>query len=292
LFSREATVRALEEVGRAIGTVDVFLGHSMGAAAGAAAVRNATLRPQLFIAVGANPDLGISGPPLLLLAGRFEELVPSAVLAARTEARLVLSPWSDHALETFDPRLVDAAVKAACTALGKTPPAPPICWRWRLAGLLLGQLGALGLIFCLPGLPPRFSWARGPLISAIPIITVVLTGTTWLGVMPQMRRLPVQFAIMALTWLALAGAARLRLPRWSLVAFDAALALICLAASGLLPGEQRFFVFLAFILSLNLIVLGSATLLAAISTRGGTQRDGDLAMAVFIGCALGQWFPL
>jgi pimeloyl-ACP methyl ester carboxylesterase len=291
-FSSGATVDALEQVARSLGTVDVFLGHSMGAAAGAAAVRSATFRPRLFIAVGANPDLGTSGPPLLLLAGRFEELVPPNALAERTEARLVLSPWSDHALEPFDPRLVCAAVDAACATMGRPSPTPPTRWRWRLAGLLLGQVGALGLLFYLPSIPRPVSWARGPLMSAIVIITFVLTATTWLGAVPQLRRVPVQLAGMALIWLALAGAARLRLPRWSLVALDVVLALLCLAASRMLPAQHGFFIFLAFIFSLNLLILGSATVLAAIAARGGRPRDGDLAMAVFIGYAIGQWVPL
>src|SRR4051812_11730785 len=56
-FDTGDIVSKLEEATRAVGPVDVFLGHSMGAAAGAWAVRDARLSPRLFISVGANPDL-------------------------------------------------------------------------------------------------------------------------------------------------------------------------------------------------------------------------------------------
>jgi alpha-beta hydrolase superfamily lysophospholipase len=87
------------KVGRALGSVDVYLGHSMGAGAGGVSVRDTGFAPRLFIAVGANPKLGEHGPPLLLLAGQFDEFVRPPALKARTDARLVLSPWSDHVLE-------------------------------------------------------------------------------------------------------------------------------------------------------------------------------------------------
>ena len=120
-------------------------------------MRNAGLSPRLFIAVGALPELGGHGPPLLLLAGQFEECFPPALLKARTDARLVLSSWSDHAIEPYDPYLVDAAVEAACAAVGKMPPAAPTCWRWRLAGMVIGMLGALGMALCLPELFPQLA---------------------------------------------------------------------------------------------------------------------------------------
>jgi len=95
------------------------------------------MKPGLFIAIGSMPVLGDHAPPLLLLAGRFEEALPPALLKTRTDARLVISPWSDHLLEAFDPVLVNAAVEAACVAVHKTPPAHPTAWRWRLIGAVL-----------------------------------------------------------------------------------------------------------------------------------------------------------
>src|SRR5256885_15431513 len=146
LFSFAENAPTLEGIARAIGSVEVFVGHSMGAGAGAKAVRDGGLSSlRLLIAVGANSDLGEHGPALLLLAGRFEEFHPPAQLKARTDARFVISPWSDHTLEPYDPVLVNAAVEAACAALGQTPPAAPTCWRWRVAGLVVGGLGAVGV---------------------------------------------------------------------------------------------------------------------------------------------------
>jgi pimeloyl-ACP methyl ester carboxylesterase len=127
-------VQTLEAVAREIGPVDVFAGQSMGGFTGGEAVREGGMKPGLFIAIGYSPVLGDHAPPLLLLTGRFEEAFPPALLKTRTDARLVISPWSDHLLEAFDPVLVNAAVEAACAAVHKTPPAPPTAWLWRLLG--------------------------------------------------------------------------------------------------------------------------------------------------------------
>ena len=117
-------VHTLEAVAREVGPVDVFAGHSMGGAAGGEAVRKGGMRPELFVGIGSLPVLGDHAPPLLLLAGRFEEAFSLDLLKTRTDARLVISGWSDHLLETFDPVLVNAATEAACAAMHKTPPTP------------------------------------------------------------------------------------------------------------------------------------------------------------------------
>ena len=271
-----------ERVAQALGSVEVFIGHSMGVTAGAQAVRDAGLSPRLFIAVGALANLGPHGPPLLLLAGRFEEVVPPARLKARTDARLVLSPWSDHALEPYDPILVNAAVEAACAAVGKTPPAAPTCWRWRLAGLMLGALAALGLALALPAFPARWAWVRGPLIPIIAIAAVALTSGTWFGAAPHLRRAPAHIVAMTLVLLAVIGAARLRIPRWSFAAFAAAVAVAC-AIAGVY--------FLALFATLGALILFAGTVLGWIAARRGSKRDGDIALAVFVGYAIGQCMP-
>ncbi len=84
------------ELERALGAVDVFIGHSMGGGAGGWSVRNAGFRPKLFIGVGAHVELGEHGPPVLLLAGLFEELYRPAQLQAQTNAQVVISPWCEH----------------------------------------------------------------------------------------------------------------------------------------------------------------------------------------------------
>ena len=69
-----------QELERALGAVDVFIGHSMGAAFGSRSVREAGFRPKLFIGVGFPAKLREHGPPLLLLAGLFEEFFRPARL--------------------------------------------------------------------------------------------------------------------------------------------------------------------------------------------------------------------
>lgn len=275
--------RAIGEVSRALGGVDVFVGHSLGAYTGARSVRGGGLTPRLFIALGALPDLGEPGPPLLLLAGRFEEAVSPARLLARAGARVVVSPWSDHALEPYDPHLIGEAVEAASAAVGQAAPAAPGRWRWRLTGALLGLLGALGLGDRLPTLFPRLARARGPLIAAIVLGAVALLFGTWLGVAPIPRRVPLQLAVTAVSGLVLVGAARLRVPRWVFAACAALAATGC-AALG--------YPFLALFAALGALVLFAGTAVGWVATRGGTRWDGDIALAMFVGYAIGQWVPM
>ena len=280
-YSFMDAVRTVEEVAREVGPVDVFLGHSNGVRVGAGAVRDGGMRPSLFIAVGGLPGLGQHGPPLLLLAGRFDEFYPPASLKARTDARLVLSPWSDHTFEAYDPLLVTAAVKAACAAVGKTPPAAPTCWRWRLAGMVLAMLGALGLAFCLPKLPPRWAWARGLLVSDIFIVAFVLTTSMWLDVMPHLRHIPLQIVAAIIALLVLMGAGRLRIPRWSFFVLAAVVAIGCVITNAniLVFGTSLLFV----------LVLPIGMVLGGIATHRGSRLDGDIAMAIIVGCALCLW---
>src|SRR5262249_8093094 len=98
---------------------------------------------------------------LLLLAGDFEEFISPARLKARSDARLELSPWSDHALEVWDPHLVNAGVEAACVAVGKPPPRAPRFWLWRLAGVVFGMAGSVWFDVAFAGPQPCFGGAGG-----------------------------------------------------------------------------------------------------------------------------------
>src|SRR4029077_17135690 len=109
----------------------------------------------------------------------------------------------------------------------KTPPPAPTHWCWRLAGMVLGILGAIGVAFRLPEFSPRWARLRGPLVSGIAIVAVVLTTGTWLGAAPLLRRVPMQLLAMALCWLGLLGAGQLGIPRWSFMALAAGAALGC-----------------------------------------------------------------
>jgi hypothetical protein len=278
--------------------VDVFIGHSMGAALGSRSVREAGFRPKLFIGVGFPAKLGEHGPPLLLLAGLFEEFSFNrpARLQAITHAQVVISPWSEHILEAYDPVLVRAAVKAACAAVGKPVPAAPTAWRWRFAGLVLGIAGALGLMFGLPELHPCLARTRKYIVPAVLLIALGLTLGTWVGVTPQGRRIPQQLVLLPVIWLVLAGLSKLRLPRWSLAVVTGILALGCMAFLTWLPSVfmKGIFLFGTHMCTslISTLLLLPSTLVGRIAGRGGSRRDGDIAMAIFASYVIGQFMPL
>jgi len=297
--SRTNLDRKPKELERALGGVDVFIGHSMGAAVGSRSVREAGFRPKLFIGVGFPAKLGEHGPPLLLLAGLFEEFSFNrpARLQSMTNAQVVISPWSEHILEAYDPVLVRAAVKAACASVGKPVLAAPTAWRWRFAGLVLGIAGALVLMFRLPELHPRLASTRRHIVPAVLLIALGLTLGKWVGVTPQWRRIPQQLVLLPVIWLALAGLSRLRLPRWSLAVVTGILALGCMALVTWLPFpqfEKGIFLFGTHMctLLLSMLLLLPSALVGRIATRGGSRRDGDIAMAIFASYVIGQFMPI
>ena len=285
-------LRKPRELERALGSVDVFIGHSMGAGAGEWSVTEDGFRPKLFIGVGMPVEFGEQGPPVLILAGWFEEIFPPAELRALPNAQVVISPWSDHLLEPFDSVLVNAAVKAACAAVGKPVPAAPTAWRRRFAGLVLGITGALVLMFRLPELHPRLARTRRFIVPAVLLIAIILTMGTWVGVIPQLRRIPQQLVLLPIIWLALVGLSRLRMPRWSLVVVSAILAVGCLTLRIAYPTNLFLFATLMCILAISTLLLMPSTLVGRIAARGGSRGDGDVAMAIFASFAIGQFMPL
>jgi pimeloyl-ACP methyl ester carboxylesterase len=279
-----------QEAYRALGAVDVFIGHSLGGGLGGWCVRKAGFRPKLFIGVGAPVKLGEQGPPLVLLTGWFEEFFRPAQLRARTDAQVVISPWCEHILEAYDPVLVNAAVKAACAAVGKPFPAAPTAWRWRFAGLVLGMAGALSLTFRLPELHPRLARIRRFIVPCVLLLALVPTLGPWLGVTPQLRRIPQQLGLLVVICLALAGLSRLRMPRWSLPVVTGILALGCLPL-GFVKGIFLFATIMC-ILGISTLLLLPSMLVGRIAARGGSRRDGDVAMAIFASYVIGQFMPL
>ncbi|MDZ4687554.1 MAG: alpha/beta hydrolase [Planctomycetaceae bacterium] len=279
-----------QELERALGAVDVFIGHSMGSSVGAWSVREAGFRPKLFIGVGNTAKLGEHGPPLLLLFGRFGEFGKPAI----TNAEVVISPWSNHALEPFDPVLVNAAVKAACAAVGKPVSAAPTAWRWRLAGLVLGMASALVLTFRLPELHPSLVQNRRWIVPTVLLIAIILTTGTWLGLTPKLRRIPQQLVLLVVIWLALAGLSKVRMPRWSLPVVTGIMTLGCVTLVIACANPTNFFPFvmLTLISGGSTVALLSAVVVGGIATRGGSRRDGDVAMALFASYAIGQFMPL
>ncbi len=45
-------------------------------------------------------------------------------------------------------------------------------------------------------------------------------------------------------------------------------------------------------LAVSTLLLLPSTLVGSIAARGGSRRDGDIAMAIFAGFAIGQFMPL
>jgi len=129
------------------------------------------------------------------------------------------------------------------------------------------------------------------------LIALGLTLGTWFGVTPQLRRIPQQLVLLPVIWLALAGLGRLRMPRWSLAVVTGILALACLPFVEVLayPQFEKSF-FLIFTLMCTLLIstllLLPSTLVGRIATRGGSRRDGDVAMAIFASYVIGQFMPL
>jgi len=223
---------------------------------------------------------------------RFGEFAPfiREGLREQTNAQVVIAPWSEHIIAAYAPTLVNAGVKAACVAFDKSVPPAPTAWRWRLAGLLLGITGALGLMFYLPEIHPRLARIRRFIVPGVLLLALVLTLWPWVGVNPQLRRIPAHLLVLIIGWLALRGACKLRMPRWTVAVATGILAACCFAV---------FWVTGNFLVGLLMAILAISTLLllpslavARIATRGGSRRDGDIAMAIFASYVIGQFMPL
>ena len=285
-------VLTFQESVAALGAVDIFIGHSLGGSVGAWSVRKDGFRPKLFIGLESQADMGQRGPPLVLLMARFGEFRPliGTWLNAQTNATIIFSPWSEHITSCYDPGLVNAGVKAACAAVGKPVPAAPTAWRWRLVGLLLGIMGAFGLMFCLPEVHPHLARIRRFIVPGVLLIALILTLGTWVGVNPQLRRIPAYLVALVVVWLGLVGACRLQMPRWSLPVVTAILA-PCFLAVAYATGVVHLFAMLMAIFAISTVLLLPSTLVGRIAARGGSRRDGDIAMAIFAGYCIGQFMP-
>jgi hypothetical protein len=157
-------------------------------------------------------------------------------------------------------------------------------------------------MFRLPELHPRLARIRKFIVPGVLLIALVLTLGTWMGVSPQLRRIPAHLVVLGIVWLALAGVSRLRVPRWSLVVVIGILALGCLVVTFLKPSVLRtlglaqpaifLFATLTCALGISTLLLLPAVAVGRIATRGGSRRDRDIAMAIFASYVIGQFMPL
>jgi len=118
-----------------------YLGHSMGGFAGSVALKtDPTL--DAFVSLGALPRDGYPAVKTLVAAGQFEELFTpeQARASAEGKAEVLISPWSDHVLETWDPVLISGIVAWVDGALGVPPVEGYSLARWWLA-LVAGSVG-------------------------------------------------------------------------------------------------------------------------------------------------------
>ena len=150
--------------------------------------------------------------------------------------------------------------------------------------------GALGLIWSLPELSPRLTRGRGILVPGVIIIAVSFTMDRWVGSTLNLHRIPLQLVIGALVWLALEGLRKLGLPRWSMAAIVATFTFLCITAQAASRDWGIPLGLLSIIGVLSNLVVGAGLVLGRIASQS-SQRDGDLAVAIFVGYAIGQWIP-
>ena len=196
----------------------------------------------------------------------------------------MISPWCDHLLEAFDPVLVNAAVAAARAALHRTPPVPPMAWRWRLIGAVLAMLAAGKLASCLTDLFPQLARLRGLFIGVFIVVAFVLTpGGRWLDAAPHLR---LQGIAMGVTFLLAMIADRLRIPRWSLVALDVLVLVIAVCWLKASPSWAVFVLLICAVILAPALVAG--IVIGWVVAGRGSRLQGDIAMAIFVGCAAFQ----
>jgi hypothetical protein len=130
----------------------------MGGMAGADALADPDTGVSAFVSLGMLPP---HFPPCktLVAAGRFEELFSGDEARAKAagKADVIISPFSDHSLEPWDPVLVGRIVAWVDTALGFSGPTrfPWGSWSRVLLATVFGCVAAFWLAGIAAGLLPR-----------------------------------------------------------------------------------------------------------------------------------------
>jgi len=151
-------------------------------------------------------------------------------------------------------------------------------------------------MFRLPELHPRLARIRRFIVPCVLLLALGLTLGPWVGVTPQLRRIPQQLVLLVFIWLALAGLSRLRLPRWSLPVVTGILTIVFGLVHFSIPLAYVKGIFLSGVLMTILVMITvsflPSLLVGRIAARGGSRRDGDIAMAIFASYVIGQFMPL
>ena len=149
-------------------------------------------------------------------------------------------------------------------------------------------------MFRLPECHPRLARTRRYIIPVVPLIVLALTLGTWVGVTLQLRRIAQQLVLLPVIWLALVGLNRLHMPRWSLAVVTGILALGCLVLQFASAENTTVLLFATLMCTLvtSTLLLLPAVAVGRVATRGGSGRDGDVAMTIFASVVIGQFMPL
>jgi pimeloyl-ACP methyl ester carboxylesterase len=254
--------------------VDVVVGHSMGASIGARTLRDGKIEAHLLLAFGAVPSCPTE---TVYLEGAWDEL-----LAAPPGA--VVSPWSDHCLEPWDPVLVDAAVKAACAKTGLTP-APLSSWKLRVLGALLVLVGSVVSIVALA--PARTGPLVGLGIGAGGLIWPAAGLPLWFAGAPTLAHLPLQ--VPATLGAAIASWLGVRITGWPARRIQGGFAALggLLAIAQVVMGEP----FGTLIFGIFAAVLALGALLGAFAETRGGSAAAHAAFGLWLGYLCGQWCP-
>ena len=137
-----------------------YLGHSMGGFAGTEAFAGDAHGVDAFVALGALPGR-IPKPQTLIAAGRFEELFSpeEARQTAGTQADVLISPRSNHALEPWDFTLARGIVEWMTAALAVDRVLSFSAAR-HFAALLAAPLGVLAAFLLAAAAVGGMSWTE------------------------------------------------------------------------------------------------------------------------------------
>ena len=143
-----------------------YLGHSMGGFAGAEALAD-NPAADAFVALGAIPRR-FPTVKTLVAAGQFEELFTPEKAAAEAagKAEVLISPFSNHAGETWDPVLLRDIVAWVDKTLGLQPVNGFPWGRWALL-LLATALGSGGALLLAAGITALFKGATHPVTPPV-----------------------------------------------------------------------------------------------------------------------------